>query len=234
MTSNAAILLSAAALNSFEPFTTEIFEKVLKRGDTVIDIGANVGYYSLVAARIVGESGKVYAFEPNPKTYSWLIKNIELNKYDNIVPVAKAITNKVGTAQLFIYGNSEYDTLSQSGSNRKSVKVETETLDHFFGNKGEAVNVIKIDIEGGEMDALLGMTNLIRQSKKLKMFVEFSPYFVQRGGYSPEAFLHKLRSYNFSFYVIDESKKRLRYISNINELLGSHATTEKNLFLVRR
>lgn len=229
-----AVLLSGAALDSFEPFTTTMFERVLKRGDVVVDIGANVGYYSLLAAKVVEESGRVYAFEPSPRSFSVLVENIALNGYSNVIPVAKAITDKVGTAKLFVYGNPEYDNLSQPNSRRKSVQVETETLDNFFAYKGATIDVIKMDIEGGEMNALAGMENLIRQNRNVKMFVEFSPYFLQRSGHQPTEFLQKLAGYGFSIYVIDESRRRLRYISDINGLSEAHVLSEKNLFLVRR
>ena len=214
-----AILLSAAALNSFEPFMTEIFEKELKEGDTVVDLGANIGYYTLLASRLVGKQGKVYAFEPDPKTYNSLIRNIELNKYSNVVAVQKAVTNKVGTAKFFVNDNPEFDTLYQPVNHNTFIEVETETLDRFFQDKDDIISVIKMDIEGGEMDAILEMGRVINQNKNLKLFVEFGPALIKRAGHSPEEFLHKLLSYNFQIYFIDEKGKRLKYISNPAELM---------------
>ena len=73
-----------------EKTTTELFKQAVKEGDTVVDLGANIGYFSLLAARIVRERGRVFAFEPEPKNYSYLVKNIKLNNYDNIEALQKA------------------------------------------------------------------------------------------------------------------------------------------------
>ncbi|MFC2002727.1 FkbM family methyltransferase, partial [Chloroflexota bacterium] len=208
-----AAFFVTAALNPYESFETQIFEQVVKEGDTVVDLGANVGYYTLLASRIVGERGKVCTFEPDPKTYDLLLKNIELNKYSNIDPVPKAVTNKVGTAKFFLSHEPGANTLHQHKGSGRFIEVETETLDHFFQNRGEIINFIKMDIEGGEMDALSGMDRLISQNRNLKMFVEFVPGFVKRSGHSPEKLLDKLWSYNFKVFLIDEREKRLKYIN---------------------
>jgi len=71
----------------FEKYETKLFKKSIKRGMVVLDIGANIGYYTLLAARLVGDEGKVFAFEPDPYNYSLLRKNIEANRYNNVIPM---------------------------------------------------------------------------------------------------------------------------------------------------
>ncbi len=85
-----------------EPGIEKVLRENLSEGDTFVDIGAYIGYYSIVARNIVGESGKVIAFEPNPESYRMLKKNIELNKYENCIPENIAITDKEGSVRLFI------------------------------------------------------------------------------------------------------------------------------------
>lgn len=227
-------LFIAAALNRYDPFMTELFERVVKEGNTVIDLGANVGYYTLLASKIVGKRGRVYAFEPDPKSYKLLVKNIDFNNYSNIIPVPKAVTDRVGSTKLFLSPEPGADTLYADEGQQRFIEVETETLDHFFQDKGETVNVVKMDIEGGEMDALSGMDSLIRQNQNLNMFVEFFPRNIERAGYSPGQLLDKLWSYKFKVFVIDEWGKRLRYISHLHELMTAcQHPAAINLFVTR-
>jgi FkbM family methyltransferase len=210
-----------AVVNLYEPFTTEIFKKVVKEGDTVVDLGANVGYYSLLSSKLVGQRGKVYAFEPHPKSHDLLNKNIEVNKYNNIVPVPKAVTNRVGTTKFFLSSRWYSGTFYQERGRERFIEVQTETLDHFFQDKDDTIDVIKMDIEGGEMDAILGMDTLIRRNENLKMFIEFSPVHLKSLGFTSKEFLDKLQSYNFSTFIIDEREKRLKCANNVNELMAS-------------
>lgn len=81
-----------------EEFETEIFKKEIKKGDTVLDLGAHIGYYTLLAAKLVGEKGKVFAFEPEPTNFALLKKNIKINNYQNVIPVQKPFLIKTEKA----------------------------------------------------------------------------------------------------------------------------------------
>jgi hypothetical protein len=93
--------LFSSTKGKYEEGTTKVFKKHLRKGMIMIDIGANIGYYSLIAARIVGKDGKVFAFEPHPSNYEWLRKNIEINGFTNVIPINKAIADKNDLAKLF-------------------------------------------------------------------------------------------------------------------------------------
>jgi hypothetical protein len=80
----------------YEPETTAVFLSLITDGDVVVDLGAHVGYYTLLAARRVGPEGRVFAFEPNPDNFRLLVKNIESNLYSNVIPVQKAVSNGRG------------------------------------------------------------------------------------------------------------------------------------------
>lgn len=227
-----------------EELTTELFEKVVKEGDIVVDLGANIGYYTLLAARLVGKKGKVYAFEPEPINYSLLIKNIELNGYDNIVPVQKAVSNTAGTVRLFLaYKSTEGHAIYQpnnaiyqpNNKKREFVEVESVTLDEFFKDKKCPINVIKMDIEGAEIAAFLGMGRLLRENKNLKLFVEFNPFRIRRSGVSPEDFARMLlEDYGFSILAIGDYTKDKKYlkINNVGELMNlCRGGGNVNLFL---
>ncbi|MBA4320652.1 MAG: hypothetical protein C0412_19845 [Flavobacterium sp.] len=232
-----------------EKATTDLFKKVVKEGNVVVDLGANVGYFTLLAARLVGEKGKVYAFEPEPKNYSYLVKNIKLNNYNNVQAFQKAVSDKNGKTQLYICDyDSGHHTINQYGGvekysrgrlvEEKSIEIEAVTLDEFFKNREESIDVIKMDVEGAEALALAGMDNILRKNKKLKMFVEFFPLLIRKMGNSPEEFIYKLlKDYQFSIYVIpedyDAQKGEMIRINSAEEIMNSCKGEEShiNLFL---
>ena len=119
----------------YEPYETELFKKLIKSGMVVVDIGANIGYYTLLAAKLVGNNGRVYAFEPEPTNYRFLIKNIELNRYKNIKLIQKAVSDKHGKARIFLdKHNLGMHSLAEANIQEKAgfMEVEMVTLDDFF------------------------------------------------------------------------------------------------------
>ncbi|MEE9200225.1 MAG: FkbM family methyltransferase, partial [Candidatus Brocadiales bacterium] len=129
---------------------TKLFKKLIKPGMIVVDVGANIGYYTLIVAKLTGNDGRVYAFEPEPNNYRLLVKNIEMNGYTNITPIQKALSNKHGKTKLFAdkvnlgqLSFSEDNTVVKAGF----VDVETTTLDDFFESvvKDNKVDLVKID-----------------------------------------------------------------------------------------
>ncbi len=232
-----------------ERATTELFKKIVKEGDNVVDLGANIGYFTLLAAKIVGPEGKVFAFEPEPKNYNYLQKNIKLNNYENVTALQKAVSDKNGKTKLYIcdYDTGHHTIRQYSGieaysrgrhTEEKSIEIETVTLDEFFKGKEELIDVIKIDVEGAEALALTGMEGILRTNKNLKMFVEFFPLLIRKIGNSPEEFIRKLlEDYNFSISVIpedyDAQKGEMIKINNVNDIRGLCPSEEShiNLFL---
>jgi hypothetical protein len=86
----------------YEKGTTKVFMKTVKKGMTFVDVGACVGYYSLIAAKLVGSDGKVFAFEPEPLNFEWLIRSISINGFKNILPIRKAVSDKNGLIELYL------------------------------------------------------------------------------------------------------------------------------------
>lgn len=226
------------ALNRIhEEATTELFKKIVKKGDVVVDLGANIGYFTLLAAKIVGEEGRVYAFEPEPRNFKYLGKNIELNGYNNIVPVHKAVSDRSGKTKLFICSyDTGHHTINQYEGIRVQkpnlieekevyVEIETTTLDEFFEKREQSISVIKMDVEGAEMLALSGMNKMISQSEDLKMFIEFFPLFIEKMGSSPREFVRKLiEDYKFSVFIIgqdyDARNRELLRVKSVDHLMG--------------
>ena len=111
--------------NTYEEFETEIVKKIIKSGDIVLDIGANIGYYTLIFAKLVGNSGKVFSFEPEPTNYELLQKNIMINEYTNVDFFRKAVSNSNQTTKLFLdEKNKGGHTLIDKIDARTSIEIE--------------------------------------------------------------------------------------------------------------
>ena len=124
-------LLSAGTYLS-ERLMANLFIGLLKEGMIVVDIGSHVGYYTLLAARAVGDKGKVFCFEPDPSNYALLLKNIEKNNYNNVVPVQKAVTDTTGSIKLFIAKDPSGHSIGSDNPHQKAILVDSTTLDDFF------------------------------------------------------------------------------------------------------
>lgn len=199
---------------AFEKFETKLFKSLIREGMVVVDIGAYAGYYSLVAADLVGEEGKVYAFEPNPENYALLLKNLEVNRCQNAIPVQKAIADRNGRTRLFLAQKNKGDhRLFDSNDGRELITVDVTSLDAFFKERDYRVDVIKMDIQGSEMAALKGMTKILEKNDDLKILTEFWPNGIRMSGASPEEFLKKLVEFGFELYHINEKRKLIEPIN---------------------
>jgi FkbM family methyltransferase len=195
----------------------------LKKGDCFIDIGAHIGYFSLVAGRLVGSEGKVYAFEPEPDNFTQLLKNIEANGYNNIVPVQKAISNILGICDLRLDKKPGFHSLYLAPEQTGTIKVDVTTLDDFFAMEGwPPVSFIKMDAQGGEAHILDGAKNLLERNPDLKMIIEWWPEGLEAAGVSPQSFLENLQSRGFQVLVIDEKYERLLPIDSCNLLTNAN------------
>ena len=217
-----------------EELVGQVLKEEVKPGMTVIDLGAHFGYYTLLMARLVGDTGKVFAFEPDPNNYALLTKNITINDYKNIVPIQKAVSNKTGQVKLFLTDTSFGHHLSTSNEEGRFVIVDAITLDEFFEYEDLPIDFIKMNIEGAETAALQGMANLIKKNKSLKIITEFAPSFLRRAGSSPEEFLNKLVGYGFGLYHMSEERKSVEP-SDVSSLLRQYAgDTWTKLLCVRK
>lgn len=198
----------------YEKYETNLFRRVVGEGMTLVDLGANMGYYTLLAAKLVGRKGKVFAFEPDPDNFSLLLKNIEANGYNNVIPVQKAVSNKTGTTKLFLcQGNKADHRIYYSHDGRESITVDVTTLDTFFENERYPIDVIKMDIQGAEMAALQGMTEIVLKNDSLKIITEFWPWGLQSFGFSPLEFLDKLIEYGFTLYTVTSKEPWIKPVS---------------------
>jgi FkbM family methyltransferase len=158
----------------FSPHLYDVFTEMIQRGNTVVDVGANIGYFTLLFSKIVGENGKVYSFEPVSQIYSKLEKNIEINSVGNIVAENYALGEEQSELTInYQESSSGQSSLINKTQNSVSEKIHVVTLDSYL-EKFDALDFVKIDIEGFEFQALRGMQKTLKKFKP-SVVMEFSP-----------------------------------------------------------
>lgn len=220
----------------YEPVETELLKRELKPGQTFVDIGANIGYYTLLAAGITGSQGKVYAFEPDAENFILLQKNVSSNGFTRVTVVNKALSNRAGKIRLYLNEANRGDhRIYDSKDGRPSVAIEALTLDSFFKKLDKEIHFIKMDIQGAEAAALGGMKGLIRKNKGLKLVTEFSPGALKAFGSDPRKYLRELESLGFRLCEISEKNKSVKPVKPAELLDRSWGGSEDytNLFCVK-
>lgn len=140
----------------------KLFEKTIKPGSTVYDIGANVGIYTIISSLLCGESGKVYAFEPISHNLKYLKKHVDLNNLNNVTVIEKAVSNINGIIKFEDNGDHCTSHISFEGE----IEVESLSLDHFvFEKENTPPDYLKIDVEGAEDLVIEGALRTIMQYK---------------------------------------------------------------------
>ncbi len=188
-----------------EPETIQAFAALLAAGMTVIDLGANIGQYTLVAAHRVGPQGRVHAFEPTPSLAEHVRRNLELNGFENATVHAVAVSDAPGRVALHIIEADEpnMNSIINGSSDPKGLEVPTVTLDGFVGEHSlGAVDVIKMDIEGAELQALRGARTLFTGADSPVLVLELNPKTLEYGSHTPDDLLGLLASYGYAFYPI--------------------------------
>jgi FkbM family methyltransferase len=212
----------------YEPFETDLLQKQVRPGDVVVDVGANIGYYTLLFARCVGPQGRVYAFEPDPTNFDLLQRNIQRNGYTNVTLVRKAVAAQSGTLRLYLCEDNKGDHRTyDSHDGRPSVEIEAVSLDDYFAGYRGAIALIKMDIQGAEEGALRGMGRVLRDNPGVRIATELWPIGLQRSGTSAPAFLEYLRGQGFQLYHIDEAGGTLAP-ADVPHLLRTYVPEKEN------
>jgi len=220
--------LSLSINGVYEPLETKVVNNEVKKGNVVLDLGANIGYYTLIFAKLVGEEGRVYAFEPDPDNFTLLKKNVEVNGYRNVVLVQRAIANKTSKMNLYLSADNKGDhRIYDPNERRKVIEIEAIKLDDYFRKYNGCPDFIKMDIQGAERLAIDGMSGLLHKTRRLKLTTEFCPLMLESSGTRPEDYLKCLVSYGFEFYNINERKQKVERVS-VSGLLTLYSAEKKN------
>ena len=217
----------------YEPFETSLFQKLIKKGNTVVDIGAHIGYYTLISSGLVGKTGQVFSFEPDPRNLVLLRRCITANKLTNVVIVNKAVSNVNKKINFYLSNENKGDNKMFTQNRKdKCIQVESITLDSYFVAKSNYhIDLIKMDIQGAEVKALQGMSKILRNNNHVILILEFWPYGYMRGGNNAKELLDLLHLNNFLLYDIrrNEEAEKLIPISSDLLLYNYHANTYKEM-----
>jgi|SRR5579883_1140544 FkbM family methyltransferase len=211
-------------LGTYEQETLHLLWRLLKPGMTFVDLGAHIGCYTVMGATIVGETGRVYAFEPCPENADLLARNVVLNGHEERVRIVrKAVADTTGEAVLMVdvEDTGSSSMISQGDDSTRSITVPTTSLDEFFAGEGwPKVDLVKMDIEGAEIAALRGMAELSRRNPDLKLIVEFSPKRIAATNSTPADFFAALQAVSFSrFWHIGPNLVHLAIPRDIDRLV---------------
>jgi FkbM family methyltransferase len=148
-------------LGTYEPAQTALFQRYIRPGEQVLDIGAAAGYYTLLAARLVGQQGQVVAFEPNPVNLRYLRRHVRQNRLKQVRVLGLAVADSDGTARFGGGTGTGTARLQDDGT----LEVPVRRLDDLAAEHGLAPQHMKIDVEGAELAVLQGGERLIRQHR---------------------------------------------------------------------
>jgi FkbM family methyltransferase len=223
----------------WEPKETYWYIRVIEEGDTVVDIGANIGYYTLLGGALVGEKGRVFAFEPDPVAFRILERNVRLNGLTNVVLEQKAVSNEHGSIRLYLAAENKGDhKIYETEESRESIEIEAVSLDDYFNSYEGSIDFVKIDTQGAEGAIIEGMGRIIKANDDILMVVEFWPFGLHGFGYDSDKLLKNLDDFGFEFFNLGVWGKPSRLMRTDIPRLSSYHTVENknftNLFLAKR
>ena len=206
----------------YEPLTSKVFASQLKPGIVVVDVGANIGYYTLLASGAVGPTGRVHAVECSPETRALLENNVRKNNLQNVEIHPFAASTTRGTLSLNITAiglswfnpHSQWPTVQGSGT---TVTVPTMPLDYVIKSR---VDLVKIDAEGSDLEVLKGMKRILSENEDIAIIVEWAPPMLTEAGKNPLELPRWLQEAGFTnISVLDEFYKQQRSLDEAIDMV---------------
>jgi FkbM family methyltransferase len=182
----------------------QLLRKVLKPGDVAVDAGANIGIYSQFLARCVGPSGAVYSFEPAPENFDRL--HAAARAFSNLHILQAAVGQRSRKAELYVSEtlNVDHRTYRTANSARRALQIEMIALDDYF-HPSQRVDLIKMDIQGYELQALRGAERVLADNPAAKLLVELWPYGLKQAGASWIDLVDALASKRMRIFEVTKS-----------------------------
>jgi FkbM family methyltransferase len=186
-----------------------VIQELLKPGMTFVDVGAHVGEYSLLASGLVGSGGAVHSFEPEPETFALLQHNVLTNDLRNVRLLRCALAKSSQDTELYVARPDNIGQTSLRQPNNFSgvrVKVQCRTLDDYEAAHGvDRIHLIKIDVEGAELEVLLGARSILSRNPKPHVIIEFWEEFLQAYGSSCAQVAEFLQGSGYNLFWIGET-----------------------------
>ena len=217
------VVSGALRFGVYEKAETLFFRSTCCDGMTFLDVGANLGYYTALAARAVGPNGRVLAVEPDPDSFGYLEQTIAANAIGNVKAFPVAASDAHAMLPLYISTDNRGDNrLYASDEERPQVEVEARPLDALLReNKIETVDLIKIDVQGYEPKVIAGLRETIIASPNLTLLTEFWPQGMTEAGGDANEFLQTLRELGLTLHELKPDGS-LAELNNDTDLIARH------------
>jgi FkbM family methyltransferase len=196
----------------WEPYETSLLLGLLRRGDVFVDVGANIGYFSVLAASLVSAEGAVFAFEPEPENFRLLQANAALNALQNcITPVHAALSDAAGEGRLFLSADNLGDhQVYASEEARPSVPITLYNGSEFLQDRLQRLDLLKVDTQGSEYQVIAGLLPLLLQlQRKPRVLIELTPHSLRQAGASGRALIELLAQLGQPMWIIDHIEHQL-------------------------
>lgn len=194
----------------YEPETFDFFHEHIKPGNTVLDIGGHIGLFAVVTARLVGRSGRVFSFEPTPFTRGVMKEVVELNGVANIVEIrGEAVSSKRGETVFYDTGTeiSNANSLVRSELSKTEIPITLVSVDEFVSERDLKIDCLKIDVEGAELDVLIGAREVFTRQRPTAR-LGLHPVFIEKNGQSLGEIWDLLAEYKLGVVFDDEPGTR--------------------------
>jgi FkbM family methyltransferase len=194
---------------TYEPQETLLAQRLLRTGMTVVDVGANWGYFTLLAAHLVGDRGRVLSLEPDPRMFRLLQQNVQSNGLRHVKALPVAATDRNAHTTLAGYdergGNFGLSRLAHAANEgQRQFHVVGRTLDHLLDAEGmRSVDALKMDVEGGEAAALAGLAQTLAEGRVRWLILEVHSAHLAEKGRSAEEIATALQQHGYRGWRID-------------------------------
>lgn len=208
----------------FEADLIDFLKSLLNDCSVFIDIGANIGIYTLLASKHIRKDGKVFAFEPSDWAYNRLKENLKLNETNNVEVFKLAVSNFTGSKQFYVCEDDAYNSLISTPMKQvqKVTKIKSIRLDDFcLENNIKDIDIIKIDVEGADFLVLMGAGNILNSEHSPIIICEFNRSIANGIKSSQDEFVFFMKGLSYRFFTIKERKLVEIDLANteINELI---------------
>ena len=217
------VVSGALHFGVYEKAETRFFQSACRDGMTFLDVGANLGYYTALAARAVGPNGRVLAVEPDPDSFGYLEQTIAANAVGNVEAFPVAASDAPAILPLYISTDNRGDNrLYASDEERPQVEVKARPLDALLReNKIDTVDLIKIDVQGYEPKVIAGLRETITASPNLTLLTEFWPQGIDEAGEDANEFLQTLRELGLNLHELQPDGS-LAELTDDTDLIARH------------
>lgn len=210
-----AFVLSFLEQNEiYEPEIVQLMLRVLRQGDHVIDVGANIGYFTVLTAMLVGSSGRVTAYEPGPDNLPTLKENIKLNQLANVTVIEQPVWCREEKVTFYLNSDnrSSHSLVDPGGwfhniktrENPNPVEMRAATIDSISTISARNTKLIKIDTEGSEQHVLEGASTFLDSYQPPYIVVELNPWGLTQAGHNERTLRNFMRDFGYEMFFLDK------------------------------